>query len=236
MDNRNLKILGTYILGGFGFAMFLAISYIAGLNQIPRSLALLGSALIFIAIFILALYLWQETPAKPNPTSKERRLVTMKNFSHPMLEDAILDTIRLNLSLHGDGIAVIGQKKDALLVKWIIDNQYIPGDKLRRAVHDGICQAGREMFEWCRASPLLHRPDHVLCPAGLGYAMKHGAISSEEVALLRFDHYETPEEYIALSRGLLDKVIKQLAEGTAFFDLSFLGGHEADDGHCCCGD
>ena len=172
--------------------------------------------------------------AKDVEMARGRRLATLANFSRPMMEKCILDAISANLSLSGDGLAVIGQKKDAQLVKWIIENEYVPIEKIRQAVHAGICDIGREMFEWCgRESAYRKYPDHCLSPEALGYAMKHGSISNQEIASIRFDHGETAEQYIASSDGLFEKVMRQLRSGTAFFDLSNLV-FPADS--CCCHD
>lgn len=155
----------------------------------------------------------------------------------PHMKEAILGGIYTNLSLHEGGIAVVGDKKDALLVKWIIDNEYVSKETLEHDVHESICNIGRNMLVWHLTSPLQNYPDHALAPEALGYAMKHGAISSEEIAQIRFDHGETADTYLQYSEGLLEKVMRQLAEGTAFYDLSCLkdGGDlfDARD-HVCC--
>jgi hypothetical protein len=149
------------------------------------------------------------------------RLVTFKDFKKDVTF-AFLDILYANMSLHGEGIAVIGSREDAQLVKWLIENRYFPEGMLEAAIHDCICKIGREMFEWHRKNPLDNYPDHALSPEALGYAIKHGAVSSKEAASIRFDHGETVAQYIASSDGLFEKVMQQLREGTAFFDWASL--------------
>jgi len=162
------------------------------------------------------------------------RFVTLGSFNRPDVKEAICANIRANLSLHGDGLAVVGGKKDALLVKWVIDNDYVPKEVLERVVHESICNIGREMFEWHRANPIGNKLDHALSPEALGYAMRWGVLSPEERASIRFDHGETPEKYIQSSTGLFEKVMRQLRDGTAFLDLSWLGlGDDSDICHHC---
>lgn len=177
----------------------------------------LGIAFVALMFAWYAHFIWRQTRSQMTP-----RMATLARFNHPNLGKVICDNIRANLSLHGEGVAVVGNKKDALLVKWIIDNEYVPKKDIERAVHEGILQVGRSMFAWCCDDPLGNRPDHSLSTEALGYAMRHRAISIEEIATIRFDHGETPEEYIKSSEGLFEKVMLQLQNGTAFFDLSDL--------------
>lgn len=155
----------------------------------------------------------------------------------PDMKETICAAICANLSLQGDGLAVVGNKKDALLVKWVIDNEYVPEEALERAMHESICKIGRSIFEWHLDMPHANYLDHSLSPKAVGYAMKHGAISNEEILQIRFEHDETADTYLQSSEGLLEKVMTQLTEGTAFYDLSCL----SDDGdlfsardHACC--
>lgn len=155
----------------------------------------------------------------------------------PHIKEAVLGGIYTNLSLHGGGIAVVGDKKDALLMKWIIDNEYVSKETLEHDVHESICNIGRNMLVWHLTNPLRNYPDHALSPEAFGYAMKHGAISSEEIARIHFDHGQTADVYILSSQGLLEKVMRQLAEGTAFYDLSCLSDDSdlfSTHDHVCC--
>lgn len=192
----------------------------------------LFAILIIFAFFLVLMsgwfvhFLWgQAEEIKP-------RLATL--FNKNEIVDAILAVVCARMSLHSGGIAVIGSKEDAQMLQGVIASGYIPADLLRKAVHDGICDIGREMFEWHRAHPLLNRLDRCLSPEAFGYAMKHGELSTKEIASVRFDHGETPEEYIASAEDLLDKVLKQLAEGTAFSDLSAFADMLSSDEHCSC--
>lgn len=139
----------------------------------------------------------------------------MNVFNRFAVEQAVLNAITQGLSLHGNGVAVIGHQKDAALVTWIIKNGYISMDKIREAVHRGICRVGRQMFEQVGKIP----PDHVLSREALGYAMNFGTITPKEVASIRFDHGETADEYKSSAGGLLNKVMNQILEGSAFYDL-----------------
>ena len=177
--------------------------------------------------------LWRQN-AESVAGGNKPRVGTLTHFNHQNIEEAICSNIRANLVLYGSCRAVIGDSDDALLVKWVIDNEYISKAKLERAVHDGICQVGRGMFEWCLANPSFNRPDHATSPEALGYAIKHGVISSEEVKLLQFDMGDTPEGFIKSSEGLLESVMSQLAAGTAFFDISALPNFGDCHDACCC--
>lgn len=210
-------------------------AFIATLHNlvIPVFLGLL----IVLGALARVIVLSGKEPAKPKSIRKERIPTILLNFSHPALEEAILNMLRMNLTLHGDGIAVIGRKEDALLIQWVLEHEYVPEGASWNAVHDGICNVGREMFEWLHRNSQFQRyPDHALSVEALGYAMKYGVLSAKEIASIKFDHGETPEEYKRYAKGLLEKVMKQLAEGTAFFN-PFEFSHEwpdTDDGHCCC--
>lgn len=141
-----------------------------------------------------------------------------RSFEKKKLVKTTLDCIRAGMSLHGEGKAVIGTRTDAQLVKWMLDNRYVSFTEVSEAVHDGICAIGRNMYEWCCADPLGHHPSCSLSPDALGYAMRNGSLSAKEIALIPFARGETPEKYMDMSCGLLEKVMQQLRDGTAYFD------------------
>ncbi len=146
----------------------------------------------------------------------------MKYFSGREIVRAMIKNVRYGLSLHSDGSVVVGRYEDALLVAWMM-NHYLDKkerNELGRAVHEAICAIGRECFAWHRRNPEYNYPDHSLSPLALGYAIKHRALTDEEVASIRFDHGETAEGYAAKAESLLEKVMRQLKEGTAYIGSS----------------
>lgn len=204
------------------------------------ALSMFGGFLAFISY--LSWQRWRIDSSKPNVREPfidlnprpAPKLATLKSFKKHEVVDVVLEAIRTDMSLYGNGLVTIGDEEDARLVKTLIEIGYLPQRELALAVHKGICNVGREMFEWHRVSPLQNHPDHALSTEALGYAMKHGALSSEEMASIRFDHGETPEKYIKSSEGLFEKVMQQIRDGTAFFDLSGLGGNPDNCHDVCC--
>lgn len=183
----------------------------------------MGNFMSFLGLIAGLLLMWYSWRSRQRLSQRfVSRRAMVGSFNRPNLKESICTNIGTNLSLHGDGVAVVGNKKDALLVKWVIENEYVSRNALEDAVHDSICKIGRSIFEWHIQMPHSNYPDHALSPEALGYAMKHGIISSKEIAQIRFDHGQTADTYLQYSEGLLEKVMRQLADGTAFYDLSCL--------------
>lgn len=146
------------------------------------------------------------------------------------ISEAILNRIRTRMDLWGNNQVVVGTAKDALLMKWVFENEYVPKDDIAKAVHERLCEIGRGVYEWHIAAPLIRYPDHSVSPEALGYAILHGAVSVEEARMIRFDHGETADEYRKMAEGLHESVVRQLAAGNTYFSIPKLSG--SDD--CCC--
>lgn len=127
--------------------------------------------------------------------------------------EAVLNHIRMHMNLCGNGCVAIGTVEDALLMKWVLENEYVRKDDIAKAVHERLCEIGRIMYEWHMCAPLVNYPDHLASPEALGYAILHGAISAEEAGKICFDHGETADEYCKMAEGLHESVMQQLADG-----------------------
>lgn len=137
--------------------------------------------------------------------------------------ESILDFfVILRMEINLDGSATIGPERDAVLFKALLDTGMVAGGALRNAVHEALCMRGREIFALCITEPKTP-VDHSPCPMVLGYAIRHGALSPEEINGLHFDMGDTPERYVAQAESLLEKIVSQLYTGTAYekkLDLS----------------
>jgi len=130
------------------------------------------------------------------------------------LEGAILSAITENLCLIWNDVAYIGDRNDARLVQWLLENDYIPEWKIRQAVHSAVCATGKAIFERHCEAPNSGYPDDCLqSPSALGYAIWKGVVTPEEATLIKFDHGETVDDYIAMAENLIDKVMDQLKAG-----------------------
>lgn len=225
---------GVFVLFVFGLMMLAAFSNSVVKERVGDYASVL-MALIVVAIIILAWWLWKnrslmETDMARNDLSG----VSLLTFGRSLgIRDAILNHIRMRLSLWGGGRVVIGREKDALLMKWVFEHEYVLKEDLAKAVHDRLCAIGREAYEWHVRAPIVNYPDHSASPEALGYAILHGVVSDEEAKRIRFDHGETAKEYRKMAEGLCEKVMEQLAAGTAFFQMSSLPSGDADS-YCCC--
>lgn len=151
-----------------------------------------------------------------------------------IMEKAVLEHIRMDLRLYVGGKAVIGLEKHARLIKCILDQEFVSKDEIAKAVHDRLCDIGREMYEWHICSPRIRHPDHCSSPEALGYVILH-SLSQKEVGSIWFDHGETAEEFGRRGESLLEKVIEQLANGTAFIQTWRFSSMAGDD-ECLCSD
>lgn len=103
---------------------------------------------------------------------------------------------------------------EAKLIRWLLENNFLTAADIAQAVHEGICAIGRRDYAWHMRNQRQNYPDHGDSPRGLGYAIKHGAISEEEARLIIFDHGETLETFTRESDGYLEEVIRDLAKQT----------------------
>ncbi len=178
-------------------------------------LFLLGGLLAFIAILIHRMRA-KRYAARQAALGKDLR-ARRKSFRRNEIVCAIIDSVYFEL--YGDDTVIVGSHEDAAWLASVI-SLFKPREiaELRRAVHETICSTGREAYEWHMKNPSLNYPDHSISPPALGYAIKHGKLTPEEVAAIRFDHGETAEEYVVMADRLLDKVMAQLKAGTAYID------------------
>ena len=130
------------------------------------------------------------------------------------LKDDIVNIVS-KLSLNGESVDV-GCEKDAQLIKWTLKNKYVPEKEIKKAVHERICEIGREGYEWCVAERTHRHPDKVKSPRAFGYAIRYKKISNEEIKKITFGHKEIKEDYALWADGFDQSVMKMLKDGTAF--------------------
>lgn len=94
---------------------------------------------------------------------------------------------------------------------FLLENGFLDPEALRSAVHEGICTLGRRCFDRHIAHPNI-LPDHTLSPEALGYACRHGTVTAEEAACIRFDHDETLGKYVEKAEDFLEKVLTQITK------------------------
>lgn len=149
------------------------------------------------------------------------------------VEGAIISGLRNNLRLNMDGRFLISHK-DAVLLKWIIENNYILEHDLKHAVHEGICKNARNAYELYRNDTRLRPDDSLCCPPAFAYGIVHRAISATEVSHIKFDHGETLQEFCGRADGLLESVMDQLRSAPMLPKVVSSNEVCCEDGHCCC--
>ncbi len=137
-----------------------------------------------------------------------------EKYGAPLVRSAIIGLIR-KLSIDGENVN-LGSEKDAHLMKWVFENKYMPEKEIRKAVHERICEIGREGYEWCVAEGTHRHPNKVRSPRAFGYAIKYKKISNEEMQKIVFGHKEIREDYVLWADGFIQSVMKILENGTAF--------------------
>lgn len=112
------------------------------------------------------------------------------------------------------GPMVIMRKCDAQLIAFLQERGSLSKEALRSALHKGICACGRSCYEHHIARPSVTPPDHTLSPEALGYACRHGTVTSAEATRIRFEPGETLREYVEKAENFLEKVLSQITEIT----------------------
>lgn len=135
------------------------------------------------------------------------REVLMDSEMRSEVSRVITEMITKHCETIGFGyIQIIGLSNDNLiLIRSLYQSGIVHEDELRKAFHEVLIRSGVRSFgEITR----LTAPDHTSHPYAIGYAAKHGVLTSEQTRHIVFDHDETIEQYIEESTDLLDKVMK----------------------------
>lgn len=191
--------------------------------------------LVVVAALILACWLWKgrgtlEGKRRHQRGGDIRTLTTLAVGMEKDVQSVVLRHIRTRLGIGFDNAAVIGPKNDALLMKWLLEHEYVSKEAVGKAVHERLCEIGRIMYERDILSWGRFPDDPLVLSNALRYAIFYGVISKEEAGKIRFDHSETAEEYRTMAEGLHENVMRQLGAGDAYFSLPKL----SDDDCCCC--
>jgi len=131
------------------------------------------------------------------------------NLSRVATEAVISEIVRGGFL---SGPMVLMRKCDAQLIAFLQEKGSLSNEALRSALHKGICACGRSCYEDHIARPSFTPPDHTLSPEALGYACRHGIVTSVEAARIRFDHGETLREYVEKTENFLEEVLSQITE------------------------
>lgn len=146
---------------------------------------------------------------------RKKDVFDRNGIPHAAAAESLIVGIHCQLKVCGRK-AIIGDEKMAGFVKHAIDNGIITKGQLPVSVHRSLCQIGKEVYLWHRADPANNDPEHLDLHYVLGYALEHGSVSPDEAELIHFDMGETVEKYKQRAEGLLEDVIRQLRDGTAF--------------------
>lgn len=103
--------------------------------------------------------------------------------------------------------------EDRSLIRWVIDNGYIPEPIIMNAVHDGICAYGRASYLIHVCSLPIIPIDHTGFIRAIGYAIRYAKITEEEAREIIFDHNDSLAGCLKSSEGLLDWAMEQLRKG-----------------------
>lgn len=76
-------------------------------------------------------------------------------------------------------------------------------EEVKARIHERLIEIGKRTYQEILRGT---RPDHTLSPESLGYIIKHGILSAEEISLIDFDHNETADEYVMRAEDALNKV------------------------------
>lgn len=137
-------------------------------------------------------------------------------FNKQKVVYAIRDSVEEGFMLNQDSVT-IGTKEDAQLVKWCLETGYIPEAIMRNDVHRHLCLLGRALWKQCIDEEI--GPENFLTQETVWYVVGASIITdaqAHQLAALCTLDWKGMYEHIRKSYGLLDKVMQQIKDGTAF--------------------